>query len=304
MIAIDNGGVTNPYFNLALEEYLVRNADCSKEEYLLLYVNEPCIVLGKNQSIYREVNFDCLRKEKLKLARRVSGGGTVYHDEGNLNFAFISSFNNSKVNNYHYFNSRLVEALNTVGVEAKMDARNNIICNGKKLSGGAQFTNRRNIISHGTLLYNANLEALRHSLIENPFPVQTKAVASVKSSVANIVNFSSSITSVAELKRLILDAYSVSQTRQLTEREWQDVKCLAAEKYASYAWVYGRSPLTTIQRERIVITVEDGVVTETNSSLIPPHITAHLAGVSYSHAHIKKALGQILNASHYLTEIF
>lgn len=304
MVAIDNRGVTSPYFNLALEEYLVRNADCSRKEYLLLYVNQPCVVLGKNQSIYREVNFDCLRKGGLLLARRVSGGGTVYHDEGNLNFAFISSFHNSKVNNYHYFNSRLVEALNGCGINVQMDARNNIVCNGKKLSGGAQFTNRKNIISHGTLLFNANLSSLRSSLKENSFPVETKAVASVKSSVMNISEMKTSINSVDELRMLLLSAYSAKETLCLTDKEWNEVKKLADEKYASYGWVYGRSPLTTIQRNSLSIVIEDGIVVDIKSHSVPSYILEQLDRVPYCFEEIKKALGQIPNASHYLTEIF
>lgn len=135
MILVDNRNVTDPYINLATEEYLVRHADCSTNDYLFLYINDPCIVLGKNQSIYHEVNFHFLRNNQLKLCRRISGGGTVYQDKGNLNFAFITSFANEKVNNYKIFNQLIVDALLQAGVETTMDARNNILCNGKKFQG-------------------------------------------------------------------------------------------------------------------------------------------------------------------------
>ncbi|MBL0308364.1 MAG: hypothetical protein IPP77_01275 [Bacteroidetes bacterium] len=149
MILVDNRNNTDPYLNLALEEYLIRHIDCQQDDYVLFYINEPCIVLGKNQSIYKEVNFEYLRNGRLKLARRITGGGTVYHDAGNLSFSFISKFADDKVNNYRYFNRPIVEGLRKVGLKAEMDARNNILLNVKKISGSAQFTDRKNIISHG-----------------------------------------------------------------------------------------------------------------------------------------------------------
>ena len=143
----------------------MRHADCDGKEYLLLYVNRtvPISDVGKNQSIYNEVNFEYLRNGQLKLARRITGGGTVYHDAGNLSFSFISKFAEEKVNNYRHFNQPVVKCFlkAKAGVDAEMDARNNILCKGKKISGNAQFTDRKNIISHGTLLWNADLPTLR-----------------------------------------------------------------------------------------------------------------------------------------------
>lgn len=304
MIAIDNRGISHPFFNLALEEYLVRNLDCSATDFLLLYVNTPCVVLGKNQSVYKEVNFGYLKNENAVVARRVSGGGTVYHDEGNLNFAFISSFHNSKVNNYSYFNQKVIDALQQRGLVAGMDARNNIIVEGKKVSGGAQFTNRKNILSHGTLLCHANLTQLRESLSENNFRVETKAPASVKSSVANLSDFDSTFTSVEEVKQLILQAYGVTETLQLSMGEWQLVEQLAKEQYQSFKWIYGRSPNTVIHRNNAVIEVTEATIVRVESSVLPTYVVQALAGVRYSYTEIKKALSAIPNALNYLAEIF
>lgn len=304
MIAIDNRGLTNPYINLALEEYLVRNLDCSATDYLLLYVNSPCVVIGKNQSIYKEVNFDFLRNENLKPARRVSGGGAVYHDEGNLNFTFISSFNNSKVNNYRHFNQRLIDALNAQGITAETDQRNNILVKGKKISGGAQFTNRKNILSHGTLLCHANLTELRQWLKENSFTIETRAPSSVKSSVANLADFNPAFASVDALKQLVLQAYNVTDWIQLSKSQWQQVEQLAFERYSGFDWIYGRSPHTIVIRHQAKIEINEGVVKEITSEVIPENITQALAGVRYSYPHIKKALDDIPNASVYLKELF
>ncbi|HWB62652.1 MAG TPA: lipoate--protein ligase family protein, partial [Chitinophagales bacterium] len=161
MKLVDTRGITDPFVNLAIEDYLLHNANTAKEDLLLLYVNEPSIIIGRNQNIYREVNFEFLRNGVLKIARRITGGGAVYHDMGNLNFAFITSFNDKKINNYPLFNAPLIKAFTKAGIDLKTDERNNITCRGKKVSGNAQFTNRKNIISHGTLLFNANLATLR-----------------------------------------------------------------------------------------------------------------------------------------------
>lgn len=304
MIAVDNRGVSNPYLNLALEEYLVRHIDCSNNDFLLLYANTPCVVLGKNQSVYKEVNFSYLKNKNAVVVRRVSGGGTVYHDEGNLNFAFISSFHNSKLNNYSYFNQKLIHALKQRGLDAGMDARNNIIVEGKKVSGGAQFTNRKNILIHGTLLCNATLSELRSSLAENSFAVETKAPVSVKSSVANLTEFDSAFASVEEVRKLVMQAYGVTETHQLSTNEWQQVEQLAKEQYNSFEWIYGRSPHTVIHRSNVIIEVTEGVIVRVESSALPTHVTQALVGVRYRYTEIKKALSAIPNALDYLEEIF
>ena len=185
MILIDHRGNSDPYINAAIEEYMVREMDTSGQDYLLLYINAPCVVVGKNQSIYKEVNVDYLRSGK-PLIRRISGGGTVYHDEGNLCFAFLTAFDEKKVNNYRHFNQPIVDALQKAGIDAQFNKRNDILWEEKKISGNAQFTDRKNILSHGTLLVNADLDRLRSALKPNAYEVESKAVSSTRSSVLNI----------------------------------------------------------------------------------------------------------------------
>ncbi|MCW5908623.1 MAG: lipoate--protein ligase [Chitinophagales bacterium] len=304
MILVDHRHTTDPYINLAIEEYLVRNADCSKHDYLFLYVNEPCIVVGKNQSIYREVHVDYLRNNQLKLARRVSGGGTVYHDAGNVNFAFITAFHESKINNYRHFNTPVVEALNNAGVRSAMDERNNIVCHTKKISGNAQFTNRKNIISHGTLLVNANLAELRAALKENDFSIETKAVASVKSSVMNLAEVSPALSNSTSVTELLKSALNCSDVKTFDAAEWQAIQQLADEQYRSYEWIYGRSPHTILHKPDAVIEVDKGLIAEIKSEVIPHQVLSTLAGVRYEYAAIKKALEMLPNASVYLDVIF
>ncbi len=305
MILVDNRNVTDPSINLAIEEYLVRHADCKDRDYLFLYINKPCIVLGKNQSIYMEVNFDFLRTNQLKLCRRISGGGTVYQDKGNLNFAFITSFANEKVNNYKIFNQLIIDALMQVGLEATMDARNNILYNGKKISGNAQFTDRKNLISHGTLLFGADLDLLRSSLKENEFSVFTKAPQSVRSSVTNIQPFVNGISTTKELKDFISAYAEPENVFEFDEKQWSEIQQSAAEKFESYEWIYGRSPKTKITKNEMEITVEDGIITELqfehNRDI---QLAKELVSVKYCAEEIKNALSERANCEQLFQMIF
>jgi lipoate-protein ligase A len=299
---VDNRNITDPYINLAIEEYLVREVDCSEQDLLLLYINEPCIVLGKNQSIYKEVNFDFLREPKLKLCRRISGGGTVYHDLGNLSFSIISKFADEKINNYRWFNKPVVEALQQIGVNAVMDERNNILCNGKKISGNAQFTNRKNIISHGTLLFDADLNTLRACLKPNDFTVETKAVASVSSSVMNLKGVAQGIATTTELKDYLQKALKADKVFSFTDEQWNTIEKSAEEKFKSFEWIYGRSPFTSIKKEGFTIDVEDGTIKDIQPQTLNFKLPA-LKGTRYAYPEIKKAL-ENSNASGLSTTIF
>lgn len=304
MILIEQNHTTNPYFNLAMEEYLVRNADCRQDDFLFLYQNDPCIVVGKNQSIYREINFHYLRNNTLKLARRVSGGGTVYHDAGNVNFAFITAFHESKLNNYRYFTTPIITALNKVGVPAAMDERNNIICMGKKISGNAQFTNRKNIISHGTLLVNANLAELRAALSENDFKIETKAVASVKSPVLNIAEVQPAFSEANKVIDYLKSELKLTGVKTFNADEWKAIQQLADGQYCSYEWIYGRSPETILHKGNTIITVNRGYIASIKSENMPNEIVVRLAGVRYEYKEIKKALEEVPNACLFLDIIF
>jgi lipoate-protein ligase A len=182
----------NIYYNLALEEYFVRNFDFDQQELLLVYINEPCIVLGKNQNFFQEVHLRTFFNSEYKLARRISGGGTVVHDRGNINFAFFEKHQLKNVNNYDRSTGRLVDVLNELGIGATMNDRNAILLsNGKKVSGSAQFSSSASILSHLTLLFDADLDKIDKLIQKNPFALQTKASKSIRSTIDNIVNYTS-----------------------------------------------------------------------------------------------------------------
>jgi lipoate-protein ligase A len=179
----------NVYFNLALEEYFVRNFDFSSYELLLVYRNNPCIVLGKNQNFYQEVHLQTFFNSDVEIARRISGGGTVVHDLGNINFAFFEMHDLKKVNHYGNSVGKITKVLNELNIKSRMNERNAIILdNGKKISGSAQFSSNKAILSHLTLLFQSDLDLIDKLIQKNTYSLTTKASPSVSSSIDNLSN--------------------------------------------------------------------------------------------------------------------
>ncbi len=263
MILIDHRDNSDPYISAAIEDYLVRHMQPDDAGYVMLYINAPCVVVGKNQCIYREVNRDYLLAGGAVI-RRISGGGTVYHDEGNLCFAFVTRHQDSHVNNYIHFNQPIVDILQRASINAVFNTRNDILWNGKKISGNAQFTDRKNIISHGTILVNSDLSKLRLALKENPFTVETKAVSSVRSSVMNISESSDRFKTAQHLKEHLRKELPITGTRSFTDDEWKTITESADTKFRSFDWIWGRNPYTKITSGSTTIEIENGIVIDSS----------------------------------------
>ncbi|WP_040932137.1 lipoate--protein ligase family protein, partial [Paenibacillus larvae] len=157
MLFIDNQGITDPRINLAIEEYALKYLS-TEQTYLLFYINEPSIIIGKNQNTIEEINMDYVKQQELHVVRRLSGGGAVYHDLGNLNFSFITKDDGNSFHNFLKFTEPVIEALRKLGVEAELSGRNDIQVGERKISGNAQFTTRGRMFSHGTLLFHSEME--------------------------------------------------------------------------------------------------------------------------------------------------
>jgi lipoate---protein ligase len=252
----------SPYFYAAAEEWLVRNYD-KRENLIFFYVNEPCVVIGKNQSVWLEVNASYIHDATKTIVRRVSGGGTVYHDSGNLCFGIISPFEEFKVNNYRYFNEPIVAALNKMDIAVDYSSRNDLLFGGKKVSGNAQFTNRKNILSHGTLLYNADLIALRQALKANEYQIETKAVSSVRSEVCNLCDFYTG--DFNDFCSSLQNNINFSETMTLAQNEIAEIEILMKEKYMIAEWIIGKSPKTLIQTEVASWSINNGIFELINS---------------------------------------
>ena len=253
MIFIENEGNTDPKLNLALEEYALRNFS-AENDYLLFYINEPSIIIGRNQNALEEVNQKYVEENNIHIVRRVSGGGAVYHDFGNLNFSFITNHDVKSLNNFKKFTAPVIKVLNSLGLNAELKGRNDIQVDEKKISGTAQFSTGKRMVSHGTLLLDTDLGEVANALNVKMSKIQSKGHKSVRSRVANISEFLKQPLSINEFRQLLLeglyDESEAFESYHLTPEEWKAVHQLKEEKYDTWDWNYGRSPKFNIQRSK------------------------------------------------------
>lgn len=251
MIFIHNEGITDPHLNLALEEYALRNFDYD-HDYLLFYINEPSIIIGRNQNTLEEINHEYVEEKGIHVVRRISGGGAVYHDTGNLNFSFITDYDKKSLNNFEKFTAPIVRVLNTMGVDAELGGRNDLQVNDRKISGNAQFSSVDRMFSHGTLLFDSNLDEVTNALDVKMSKIESKGHKSVRSRVANISEFMGESMETAVFRKKLLEGLYEDrdefETYHLTEAEWKEVHSLKDEKYGQWDWNFGKSPDFNIQR--------------------------------------------------------
>ena len=188
MLFVDNKGITDPRMNLAIEEYILRHLDIN-QTYLLFYINEPSIIIGKNQNTLEEINTDFVEKNGIHVVRRLSGGGAVYHDLGNLNFSFITKDDGESFHNFKKFTEPVIRALRSMGVPAELSGRNDILVQGRKISGNAQFATKGRMFSHGTLMFDSNIDNVVAALNVKKDKIESKGIKSIRSRVANIAEF-------------------------------------------------------------------------------------------------------------------
>ncbi|MCA1061972.1 lipoate--protein ligase [Rossellomorea sp. AcN35-11] len=249
MLFIDNKGITDPRINLAIEEYALKNLDIN-ESYLLFYINEPSIIIGKNQNTIEEINTDYVEEQGLHVVRRLSGGGAVYHDLGNLNFSFITKDDGESFHNFKKFTEPVVSALHKLGVKAELSGRNDIIAEGRKISGNAQFSTKGRMFSHGTLLFDSEMENVVSALRVKKDKIESKGIKSIRSRVANISEFLSEKMSIEQFRSTLLDyIFDGSDVEEyvLTEEDWKNIHELSKQRYQNWDWNYGKSPKFNLQ---------------------------------------------------------
>lgn len=252
MIFVDNAGVTDPQVNLALEEYVLRHFDPA-HTYLLFYINEPSVIIGRNQNTLEEINADYVDARGIHVVRRLSGGGAVYHDLGNLNYSIITDHAPERLNNFAYFTEPVLHVLRGLGVEAALSGRNDLVADGRKISGTAQFSTGKRMLNHGTLLFDSDLGEVVNALDVKMTKIQSKGLKSVRSRVANIAEFLDAPMPIEvfrdRLLRGLLEETSL-QVYHPTEADWGGVEVLAGERYRRWDWNFGASPPFNLRRTR------------------------------------------------------
>nr|WP_319400621.1 lipoate--protein ligase [uncultured Carboxylicivirga sp.] len=253
----------DPAFNLATEEYLLRNTE---DNVFFLYVNQPSIIVGKHQNALAEINFDYIHSKNIPVHRRLSGGGTVYHDLQNLNFCFIRSGEKNKLVNFALYSKPILEALKELGIKAHFGKRHDIQIDNKKVSGNASHVFKNRVMHHGTLLYNSELTILNDALKTNPLLYKDKAVKSVRSEVTNISNYVKDLN-FNEFKSFLfnylLNYFTKSNKSDLSSDEISSINKLVEEKYTTDKWNFGYSPNYAMKKR---IKLSDG--TRLNNSII------------------------------------
>lgn len=257
MLLVQNG-CTDPYYNLACEETLLTQSD---EDICMLWRNDNTIVVGRNQNTYAEINADFVRAHGIRVVRRMSGGGAVYHDLGNINYTFITGGAAGAFSDYATFTQPILAFLGSLGVDARLEGRNDLVIDGRKFSGNAQYLYHDRLLHHGTLLLSTPGDILSGALNASPEKIRSKGIRSVRSRVTNIAQHLPTPLSPDEfldaLYRYLLRTQP--DVRAFDIRGYDaDILRLREEKYATWAWNYGYSPRyeTTVRRRYPFGTVE------------------------------------------------
>ena len=238
---------TDPYYNMAFDEFCLESLPID-EPVFFLWQNRPAVIVGLNQEVNTEVNLDYLNKNNIALVRRVTGGGAVYHDLGNLNYTIVGRSEDLE-RDYPEYASILMKALQELGIPATLSGRNDILVDGKKVSGFAKRVCKNRLMVHGTLMYDVDLEVLPQALTPSASKLQSKGIASVRSRVANLRDYLPEVADIqAFSQRLeeILSCHYTDTEYQLSAEDLASIQRLANEKFAQWEWNYGRSPKATL----------------------------------------------------------
>ncbi|WP_434796576.1 lipoate--protein ligase [Terrisporobacter vanillatitrophus] len=248
MLLINNTN-TNAYFNLAMEEYFLKN---TTEDIFMLWRNENSIIVGKNQNTLSEINYEYVKENNIKVVRRQSGGGAVFHDLGNINFTFISCNDNS-FSDFKRFTIPIIDALENLNIHAEFSGRNDLLINNQKFSGNAQYNYKNKVMHHGTLLFSSEINDLSSALKVKPSKFQGKSVKSVKSRVTNISDHLKKDMTVLEFKSYLMNFINSKDENnhfyELSEEDINEINKLVEEKYNTWQWNFGHSPKYALNNE-------------------------------------------------------
>lgn len=250
MLFVDNQQITDPRINLAIEEHLLRNL-AQPDPLLLFYINEPAVIIGRNQNTVAEIDPEFIAQQQIHVVRRLSGGGAVYHDLGNLNFSFITN-GRDHLHQFDQFLRPVVAALQKMGLNAQIRGKSDIFVADKKVSGNAQFASNGRMFSHGTLLFNSNLQNLLNALNPSQQHISSQAVQSIRNFVTNLSDHLPQPLTIQQLQTVLLQELFGQQPAPeytLGPDDWQQIEQISASRYQTWEWNYGRSPRFNIQKQ-------------------------------------------------------
>lgn len=239
-----------PFYNFALEAYLLQEAP--EDDYMFFYVHKPSVIVGKHQNALEEVNQKYIEDHDITVARRLSGGGAVYHDAGNLNFSFVQKASIEDMHDFEKFTSPVVNVLKSLGLDASLSGRNDILLKDMKISGNAQYFKNNRILSHGTLLYDADMSKLQNALNVDPLKIQSKGVKSVRSRVTNIRDHLKEDMTIGDFQDYLKSGLIKdlgAEPYELNEEALDWIYKKVEEQFSQWTWNWGESPECNVIRK-------------------------------------------------------
>ena len=286
----------------------------------MLWVNNPAVIIGKHQNAFAEVNYRFIKEKKIDVVRRISGGGTVYHDPGNLNFTFIATADSNNQVDFNRFTTPIVNALKKLNINVETGKRNSLYIDGCKISGNAEHIYKNKVLHHGTLLFNSDLYALNEAIRPNSNVYSDKAVKSVRSTVTNISEHLTEDISIIEfagfIRDEILGTYSNCNVYQLTQKDINEINHLVNTKYSSWDWNYGYSPAFNLHTHfrtssdviDITLHIKNGIIENIESKGIDNRLSAlsKLIGIRFIESEIINTLSGhgLKNISQHIVKLF
>jgi lipoate---protein ligase len=275
MYFVDNQNQLDPSVNIALETFLLKEKILD-EPILLFYINEPSIIIGRNQNTIEEINSEYVEEKGIHIVRRMSGGGAVYHDLGNFSFCFITKDDGDSFRDFGKFTQPVIAFLHSVGVkDAELKGRNDLVIGDKKFSGNAMYATNGRMTAHGTILFDSDLDAVSSALKPRKDKIESKGIKSVRSRVTNIKPFVDEpyqkLTTEEFRDLMLLYIFAVDSREKvkeyhLTEEDWKRVYEIREEYFGNWDWNYGKSPKFEIEKHHrfpigsidVRLNVEDG----------------------------------------------
>ncbi len=287
---------TDPFFNIAAEEYVLKHFT---DDVLMLWQSRPSVVVGKHQNLVAEINLNYTRQKDIPVLRRISGGGTVYHDLGNLNYTYIrNEENRERLIDFKGFSEPVIEFLNTLGIKAEVEGKSNLVVAGKKFSGNAAHVFKNRVLHHGTLLFNSNLDELEKVIRPANAQINDKSIKSVRATVANLADKLKNPLTVKEFRNqlagFLIAFYGIDKIHSFTLRDKEAIKTLINEKYGTVDWNYGYSPAyefeNRIGNASLFIKVKKGIIEQAILKGFGALNQTHFTGIMHRYENIKEVI--------------